>query len=720
MGKTLLVAEKPSVARDIARVMGVRGKGEGCIESDSMIVTWAIGHLVRLAEPDELDESYKRWSLAQLPIIPQGWVLKPIAKTRSQLATVKRLMKLKDVDRLICATDAGREGELIFRWIYEHAGCRKPVQRLWISSMTDEAIREGMAALKPDSAYEPLYQSALCRAKADWLIGMNMSRAFSLRHDALLSVGRVQTPTLALLVERKKQIDTFKPQTTYTAEADFSKFKGTWFDPSAKSDDEASVLKTRAEAEEIVNAVKGKAGAVTKCARETQKEPPPRLYDLTTLQREANRRLGFTAKKTLELAQTLYEKHKLITYPRTDSRLLPFDVKPKLQKIISEMPEPYKAFSQTALGGLASGGDGRVFRKDIGSDHHAIIPTGRRLDMDRLNQDERALMDMIARRTLSAFFPAYEAVKQTIIADVEGRLFRGVQKEHAAMGWKAVEGKPEALPPLPTVQKGESYRVVGASVGEHVSKPPLPYTDATILQAMEHAGRLIEDEALKEAMKKHGLGTPATRAAILERLITVGYAERKGKSLLPTEKGCALIGCMPPELASAELTGKWEYGLNLIAEQRSADGSLASRFMDGVERMTRELVDTVKAAPVQSVFEKRAPTKGRARRGRSASAANTLSAVCPICGKGKVTENEKAFGCSQWKHGCAMTIWKDALARHGGPALNRDIVERLLRDGRVTGSTGTITLNGGQLRFSFKDSAEATPPISIVFKKQKG
>ncbi len=720
MGKTLLVAEKPSVARDIARVLGVRSKCEGYLESDDMIITWAVGHLVRLCEPNELDESYKRWSLSSLPIIPGEWKLAPISKTRSQLTVVKRLMKQKDVDSLICATDAGREGELIFRWIYETAGCKKPVKRLWISSMTDEAIREGMAALKPDSDYEPLYQSALCRAKADWLIGMNMSRAFSLKHDVLLSIGRVQTPTLALLVERKKQIDDFKPQTLYSAEADFGKYKGTYFNPEIKNEAEASMLKTRAEAEAIVSEVKGKTGIVRRVERTTVKEAPPRLFDLTTLQREANRRCGFTAKKTLSLAQSLYETHKLITYPRTDSRLLPFDVKPKLQKVIETMPPPYAAFAATALTGMQTNDGGRIFRKDIGSDHHAIIPTGRKIDMGRLKPDEQKLMDMIARRVLSAFYPAYEAAKQTIITDVEGKLFKSTQKDHSVIGWKEVEGKREPIPPLPDVKPNEQYNVVKASVEEHVSKPPQPYTDASILQAMEHAGKLVEDESLKEIMKRHGLGTPATRAAILERLIEVGYAERKGKSLLPTNKGCKLITCVPPMLASAELTGKWEYGLNLIAEQKQFDEAFAARFIDGVERMTRDIVADVKEKPAEQIFS---PEESKAKRGRGGSSrkrsASTLDAVCPVCGKSKITENEKAFGCSEWRKGCPMTIWKDALAKHGGPVLTRVIIERLIKDGVVRGSTGTITLNGGQMRFLFKDSADATPPVGIVYNKKK-
>ena len=714
MGKVLLVAEKPSVARDIARVMGVKERGEGCLTSDTMIVTWAIGHLVRLSEPDELDEQYKRWSLELLPILPKQWTLKPITKTRSQLATVKKLMKSGEVDSLICATDAGREGELIFRWIYELSGCKKPVRRLWISSMTDEAIREGMSALKPDTAYDPLFQSALCRAKADWLIGMNMTRAFTVKHNALLTIGRVQTPTLALLVERKRQIDEFVPQTTYTAEADFGAYQGTYFDPKLGRDDDAKALKTRREAEDVVRFVTGKTGVVKSCEQSTAKEAPPQLFDLTTLQREANRRYGFTAKKTLGLAQTLYEKHKLITYPRTDSRFLPLDVKPKVGQALGLLPPPYAELASTALDGLKAGVNARVFRKDIGSDHHAIIPTGKKLDMDRLSADEQKLMDMIVRRMLSAFYPAYEAKKQAIVTDVEGKQFLTTQKEHQTMGWKAVEGKTEKLPKLPAVKAGESYPVKSATVAEHISKPPVPYTDASILYAMEHAGKLVEDDELKEIMKKHGLGTPATRAAILERLLDVGYAERKGKSLLPTDKGCKLIACVPPALASAELTGKWEYGLNLIAEQKTVDEAFTQRFISGVERMTCDIVNEVKAAPATQVFA--AEKRGKGKRRRAAPVA-AVEGACPVCGKGNITENEKAFGCSRWKQGCGFTLWKDVLTRYGGPTINKVIVARLIKDGYVKGSTGTITLSGGQLRFSYANSAEASPPISIVYKK---
>ncbi len=719
MARTLIIAEKPSVARDIARVVGASGKGEGCLASDQYVVTWALGHLVRLAEPDELDPAYKRWTLASLPILPEKWELKPISKTRAQLAAVKRLIKSPEIGDLICATDAGREGELIFRWIYQTAGCKKPVRRLWISSMTDEAIREGMASLKPAAAYDALFESAVCRARADWLIGMNLSRAFTVRYDALLSIGRVQTPTLALLVARKREIDAFVPKTSYAAEADFGDYKGTYFDPKAPKEAESSAMPTREAAERIARAVRAQQGTITQSARTPFTEAPPQLFDLTTLQREANRRFGLTAKQTLAVAQSLYEKHKLVTYPRTESRLLPFDMKPKAEAVLRSLPEPLSPLAAPALAGVAAAKAGRVFQKDIHSDHHAIVPTGKPIHWDKLAPDERKIMEMIARRLLAAFYPPYEGVKRRVVTEVGEYAFLTQAREDQAMGWKAVEGAEK--PRLPALAVGEKRAVKSAEVQERVTKPPEPYTDASILYAMEHAGRTVEDEQLKEAMKKHGLGTPATRAAILERLIDVGYAARKGKALLPTEKGCQLIALAPAALSSAELTGQWEYGLNVIAEQKTVDAAFIERFMAGVTKLTAELVEQVRSDDRPAAFdrEQRGPARKRAARRTRTSAASTLEASCPLCGKGNVTESERAFGCSRWKQGCGFTLWKDALQKRGGPALNRRIVEALLKDGQVRGSTGVIALSGGMLRFAFAESTEVIPPIPIAYDKKK-
>ena len=707
MEKTLIVAEKPSVARDIARVLGVNGKGEGCLVSDAYIVTWAIGHLVRLAEPDELNPANEKWTLEGLPIVPQRWELKAVTKTRSQLAAIKRLMKDRTVDTLVCATDAGREGELIFRWIYELAGCTKPCKRLWISSMTAEAIREGMTALRPSAEFDALFYSAQCRARADWLIGMNMSRAFTVKYKSLLSVGRVQTPTLALLVERQKEIERFRPETSYGVEANFSDYTGVYAENGKEK-----LFPARSDAETIAQNARGKTGVVTQSTREAFTEPPPQLYDLTTLQREANKRFGLTAKRTLAAAQSLYEKHKYITYPRTESRFLTFDLKPKVRQALETMPAPYQPYAGAAVQGLLGMQGGRVFRKELDADHHALIPTGKAIVLDKLGTEERKVMELILARFTAAFLPAAEGEKRTVITRVGDADFLSQSSQILRNGWKDVDGTAVRSTPLPELAVGDQRAVQAADVKPHVTEPPKPYTDASLLYAMEHAGKLVEDEQLAAAMKKHGLGTPATRAAILERLIEVGYAARNKKALLPTEKGTRFIELVPAELASAELTGKWEYGLNEIAERKAVDGAFIERFMTGVTRLTADLVAAVKADERVGGLPKEERAGGKRHK-----APSSLGIPCPICGKGRVTENERAFGCSRWKQKCTFTLWKDCLARYGGPLLNRKIVETLLREGQVRGSTGTVLLRGKTLQFQFKDSTDATPAISLEHSK---
>ena len=727
MGKTLIVAEKPSVAQDLARVMQVRQKGEGCFSSEEYVVTWALGHLLRLAEPDELDPAYKRWTMEALPILPPDIPRKAISKTRTQLMAVRRLMRDKEIDRIICATDAGREGELIFRWIYEAAGISKPVKRLWISSMTDEAIRTGMATLKPASEYDALYQSALCRAKADWLIGMNLSRVFTLKYDALLSVGRVQTPTLALLVQRQKEIEAFRPQTYFQVEADFGKYQGLWFDPEREPGGEKNEpenrtrIGTRLQAEDIVREVRGGTGEVRKAETTEKKELAPQLYDLTTLQREANRQFGFSAKKTLEIAQELYEKHKVITYPRTESRLLPLDVRQQAVSTMGKLPAPYDAYAPVAMENARKMGAGRVFQKDIGSDHHALIPTTKTIELDKLPPDARKVLELILKRFLAAFYPPYRYYQQRVETQVGPHWFQTTGRDEIDPGWREVE-KPASKErnDVARVEVGERYPVEEARATEHQTKPPLPYTDATLLYAMEHAGRLVEDEQLRETMKKHGLGTPATRAAIIERLMTVHYARRSGKAILPTEKGMQLIAVMPPQIASPETTGKWEYALNLMAEKKQTDDEFRQRFMKGIEALTTEIVEQVRQGEARVKIDdpRRAVRKSRPR-GPSRAEAGLEGMVCPVCGKGGVRETDKAFGCTKWRNGCAFTIWKDALVRDGGPVMTEKLLRLLLEKKTVNGSTGTIVLAPNQLRFFPAGTTEAGRPVPLEYKKRK-
>ena len=708
MGKVLIVAEKPSVARDLAHVLGVKGKGNGCLVSDDYIVTWALGHLVRLAEPDELDAANKKWSLEQLPILPEKWELKAITKTRAQLTIVKRLMKDKSVDSIVCATDAGREGELIFRWIYEIANCRKPFKRLWISSMTAEAICEGMSKLQPSSAYDALFASALCRARADWLIGMNLSRAFTVKYKSLLSVGRVQTPTLALLVKRQQEIELFRPETSYGVEADFGDYTGVYSETKREKR-----FSTSEEAEAIFAKVRGKTGTITESTRKEFTEMPPQLYDLTTLQREANKRFGLTAKRTLSAAQSLYEKHKYITYPRTESRYLTFDLKPKVKQALESLPEPFSAHMNSALNGLAAMKGGRVFRKELDADHHALIPTGKKIVLEKLGAEERKVMDLILARFTAAFLPAAKGEKRTVITRVENYDFLSQTTQIIYSGWKDVDGRPRKSISLPELAVGDQRLVKGAGVKTHVTEPPKPYNDASLLYAMEHAGKLVDDEQLAAAMKKHGLGTPATRAAILERIIKVGYAQRRGKAILPTQKGTCFIELVPEALASAKLTGKWEYGLNEIAKRKVVDPAFIERFMTGVTKLTVDSVAAVKADARISGLPKEERKRGK----KQSKTSPNLGIPCPVCSKGKITENERAFGCSRWKQGCSFTIWKNALTRYGGPLLNQKIVVALIKNGQVRGRTGTIVLSGNAIKFQFASSTEETPPISIAYKK---
>lgn len=699
MSHVLVIAEKPSVARDIARVLGASTRGEGCLSGKGYVVTWAIGHLVSLKEPEELDARYKRWSAADLPILPDKMELKVLPKTRSQFQTVKKLMNSAETASLICATDSGREGELIFRYIYQMAGCKKPFQRLWISSMTDEAIRAGFASLKPGSAYDALYESARCRSEADWLVGMNVSRAFTLRYNALLSIGRVQTPTLEMLVRRRREIDSFVPEPFYTVQASFGDYKGTWFDPQKGFDKK---IDTPERAEEIAQRVKGKPAQVESVKQEEKRELSPQLYDLTTLQREASSLLGFTADKTLKTAQSLYEKHKLITYPRTDSRYLSHDMGPSVKKALGSLGDPYAAWAAPILQKPIPQPK-RIFDDAKLTDHHAIIPTGRKANLDALAPDEKKLFDLVARRLIAAFYPPYVYHATRVVTLCEGERFISNGTTVLDEGFKAIyrdlqpkkkKGEEEAK--LPALAQGDQRTVKQAQVKNEQTKPPKEHTDASLLSEMEHAGRRIEDEALREQMKGCSLGTPATRAAIIERLITVGYARRKGRQIMATEKGVRLIEAVPPEIASPETTGKWEQALERIAQ---GEGD-SERFLEGIRRLAAFLTKYAADGAPDVAFER----EERRSKGRRRPQVKSLKISCPLCGKGEVTETEKAFGCSRWREGCKFTLWKNAVSRVGGPELNANLVKLLLsaENGDLRGSTGTLHYHDGYVTFTPK------------------
>lgn len=686
---TLVVAEKPSVARDIARVLGAKDRGENSLIGGGYVVTWALGHLVTLKEPQELDERYTRWRAEDLPILPEKMETKVIKKTRSQFLSVKKWMNDKETQDIICATDSGREGELIFRYIYEQAGCRKPVKRLWISSMTDEAIRAGFDSLRPSADYDALYASARCRADADWLIGMNATRAYTIRYNVLLSIGRVQTPTLSMLVKRRREIDAFVPKPFYTVRADFGDYQGVYIDKKGERK-----LESEEAAQQIAQRVSGRSARVTQAAREHKSVWPPLLYDLTTLQREANAQLGFTAKKTLATAQKLYEQHKLLTYPRTDSRYLSHDMLGKVQTTLGSYDGALQPIGEKALSyGVRM--TKRVFDDAKLTDHHAIIPTGKRADRVNLTADERRLYEMVAKRLAAAFYPNYEYDALRVVTTCGEDDFLSTGKAVTQEGWKAVYGGDEGKRKkkedddeqrLPALAVGDERLCKRAQVTHDQTKPPKEYSDASILLDMEHAGRQIADEEIREQMKDCALGTPATRAAIIERLIDVGYVRRSGKNLVATEKGVHLIEAVPQEIASPETTGRWERALAEIA--RGSDGE--ARFRQGIARLAAFLVENAAGAP-DVAFAK------EERRGKKRIP--TLGVACPVCGQGKVAENSKGFYCTRFREGCRFTIWKDALTRAGGPMLTAKLLKLCMEKKDVRGSTGTIHYDAGQIRF---------------------
>ncbi|MGN0778155.1 MAG: DNA topoisomerase 3 [Aristaeellaceae bacterium] len=723
MGPTVVVAEKPSVGRDIARVLGCNTRGEGCLYNDRYTVTWAVGHLVTLQEPDELDERYKHWRMDTLPILPETIPLKVIPQTKEQYNIVSRLMCARETSDVICATDAGREGELIFRYIYEKSGCDKPISRLWISSMTDEAIAEGFRTIQPGAKYDGLYRSAQCRSQADWLVGMNASRAFTLRYDTLLSVGRVQTPTLAILVKRRKEIEDFKPEEYATLTADFGDYKGMYVSEKLNPD---THIPTAAQGKALAEAIKGQTATVISAETTWGRELPPQLYDLTSLQRDANRLLGFTADKTLKLAQSLYETRKALTYPRTDSRHLPPDMIPRVVQTMKLLPAAYQGYVPGALP------DGRlpVSKRTVDetkvTDHHALIPTAHRVNPDTFDPDEKQLYDLVVRRMLQAFHPACEFDATKVITGVAEHRFRTNGRVVIQNGWKdvpALANPPKAprkakaadteeVTVLPPLSPGDTRTVRDAEVKQDKTKPPAQHTDASLLQAMETAGRELDDEELARQMKGSGIGTPATRAAIMERLLKVGYAVRKGKTILATDKGMQLIAIMPGELASPEMTGRWELALSRITDGQQD----AAQFMAGIRRFSTFLVDYARNNRHDVTFPEDARRK-KAAKGKGFPGTAVEGATCPVCGKGQVLENTRTFFCDREKKGCHFTLWKNGLTRGGGPELTARLLLLLLRDKQVRGSTGVLVMEQGQLAFFPNGAERASITRPLVYER---
>ena len=688
MAKTLVIAEKPSVGRDLARVLpGAFEKHEGYLEGPEHVVTWAVGHLVQLAEPDEYDDRFKKWRMADLPIVPNRFKLVVRdERSRRQMTVVKRLLGRDDVDLVINACDAGREGELIFAYLYEKSGSKKPVQRLWLNSMTQTAIKDGFQRLRPASELSSLEAAARSRSEADWIVGMNATRAATIRlrsaFDGAVSLGRVQTPTLAILAQREEEIRAFRPEPYWVVDAAF--------DPTAEPSGRTYEgryhaganprIKSGEEAAEIVGACTGQTGTITKLEKSERRERPPILYDLTSLQRDANARYGFTARRTLGAAQRLYEEHAALTYPRTNSRYLPSDMISSIKPIARLVggQRDYAEASRYVLG-LDVLPLGRVVNDSKVTDHHAIIPTrAERHPVEKFSDDDRRVYDMVVRRFLAVFHPEAVIENTRVETTVEGHVFRTRGKRILVAGWRGVygetadtdegrdddEGREQQLPKL---EQGEAAAVTEVGSEEKETKPPRRYTDGSLLGAMETAGKLVDDEELREAMKDSGIGTPATRAAIIDRLIQVGYVERDGRALVVTEKGLNVIRLLGEHaLTSPGLTGEWEHRLANI--EMGSDSRKA--FMGDIVKFTESTVGELDHRLTGVRIE-------RAKLG-----------PCPVCGR-EIVENRKGYSCwSRDDPGCGFVIWKGKASKQLPVSVARELIKTGRTEKPVSGFRG--------------------------------
>ena len=652
----LVITEKPSVARSIAAVIGATEKQNGYWQGGGYLVSWCIGHLVSFAEAGQYDEKYCKWRYEDLPILPQPWQFIVPDEKKPQFEIVRALLNRSDVDSVTAATDAGREGELIFRFVYQMAGCTKPVKRLWISSMEDAAIREGFANLRPDSDYDALYQSALCRAKADWLVGINATRLFSVLYHKTLTVGRVQTPTLKMLVDRDAKILRFQKEKYYTVGIQSGSLKAG-----------SGRIASMDEADTLRKACAGASAICSSVKREKKTEQPPKLYDLTTLQREANRLFGFTAKQTLDYAQQLYEK-KLLTYPRTDSQYLTEDMGQTAQHLVSDL---------LGLLPFAQGLDltpevGRILNSKKVSDHHAILPTAEfaKQGFTGLAESECKLMNLVCAKLLCAVAALHEYETVTAVFSCAGNEFAAKGKTVLVPGWKEIDQRfrstlkadgdeeTEALNTLPELAEGQSFSAV-ADISEHFTSPPKAYTEDTLLSAMERAGT----EDMPEDAERKGLGTPATRAAILEKLVQMGFVQRKGKQLVPTKDGINLAVVLPESLTSPVLTAEWENRLTEIAKGNADPDD----FMAEIEAQVRQLVKTYSciSADKQNLFQPERVIIGK----------------CPRCGE-NVYEGKKNFYCGN--RGCQFVMWKnDRFFEQRKKAFTPKIAAALLKNGKA-------------------------------------
>jgi DNA topoisomerase-3 len=709
MAKKLIIAEKPSVAADIARALGGFKRTGDYFESDDYVLSSAVGHLLELVLPESHDVKRGKWSFKHLPVIPPHFDLAPIERSEPRLNVLLRLMKRKDVTGLVNACDAGREGELIFRYIAQHARNKKPIERLWLQSMTPQSIREGFSGLRADKEMLPLADAAKSRSEADWLVGINGTRAMTAFNSKeggfyLTTVGRVQTPTLAILVEREERIRAFTPRDYWEVQARFGakagEYPGRWFEPKFKKDDDAERKAERLwsakEAEAIVAACRGKSGSASEETKPST-QLSPLLYDLTSLQREANGRFGFPARMTLSLAQALYERHKVLTYPRTDSRALPEDYLATVKKTLDELGET-RAFGTFAKQILKQGWvkpNKRVFDNSKISDHFAIIPTQQ--TPKQLNEAEQKLYDLVVRRFLAVFYPAAEYLQTIRITRVGEHQFKTEGKVLETPGWLAVYGRAggEENENLPPITQGEKVAVSEIAAHANQTKPPPRYTEATLLSAMEGAGKLVEDDELREAMEAKGLGTPATRAATIEGLIREDYVHREGRELVPTPKASSLMFALHMlhivELGSPELTGEWEHKLKLI----EAGKLTREEFMAQINALVKTVVNTIKHGEIPDVVYA------------------TVPAPCPKCG-GKVQENYRKVQCQK----CDFSLWRVISGREWSPEELAELFTKRFV-GPLTGfrskqgrpfSAGIRLTDELRLEFDFGQGAEDEAP----------
>ena len=655
--KSLVIAEKPSVARDIARVLGANQKNGGILEGKNYVVTWALGHLVTLADPEEYDRKYEKWEMATLPMLPKEMKLVVIRQTGRQFSVVKTQLFRKDIGEIIIATDAGREGELVARWILEKAGCHKPIKRLWISSVTDKAIKEGFANLKDGHDYDNLYRAAVARAEADWLVGMNGTRALTCKYNAQLSCGRVQTPTLAMIAKREEEIRKFVPKEYYGISLETQDVKWTWRDEKTKSFRTFS----RERAEQIKGRLENAALEITSVEKKAKKTMAPGLYDLTTLQREANLKYGFSAKETLNIMQRLYENHKVLTYPRTDSRYIGKDIVPTIKERLKACGiGPYRKLAGALMNKPVQVNGSFVDDKKV-SDHHAIIPTEQFVQLDHMTNEERKIYDMVVRRFLAVLYPASQYEQVTMEAKVAGETFAASGKVIKSLGWKEVyeDGADDDLEDeaddekklkdqrLPEMKTGTRLKILKTSLNTGKTKPPARFTEATLLAAMENPVKFMETrdkEAVKTLGETGGLGTVATRADIIEKLFHSFMMEKKGNEIHITSKAKQLLELVPEDLKKPELTADWEMKLSQIAKGRIRQGD----FLHQIRDYTCEIVDEIKNG------------EGTFRHD------NLTNKVCPQCGKKLLAvngKNSKMLVCQDRECGYRETISRTTNAR---------------------------------------------------------